>query len=258
MEKEQTVEKVLEFVQSDPKAKIFRLNYSVSEELREVMVNEVLRDFMVYASNLYYADQFPILKEYADEHHTKIEKRETLVENLFWWRIFFESSMNYTDSCIDNYVAENYHLLIKRPLLLSWLRECGKATPKFYFVGYKYNDRVLVLIDILEEKPLDVIVCDPFAIPPKKGEIVMGTLFPLGGGLYSVFNDFYHFDYDAREPIAACIHHYYNNYLKNSTMQEAFIHVLSAMLQIEKWYTLKIKKKLPKPRKNSQNQETSY
>jgi hypothetical protein len=235
----ETDEKVLEFVQSDPKAKTFRINYSVSEKLREVMVNEVLRDFMLYASNLYYANHFPILKEYADEHHSKIEKRETLIENLFWWRIFFESSMNYTENCIDDYINDHYHLLRKSPLLLSWLRECGKATPKFYFVGYKYTDHVLVLIDILEEKPLDVIVCDPFAIPPKKGEIVMGTLFPLGGGLHTVLNDFYHFDYEARKPIAACIHHYYNKYLKNSSMQEAFIHVLSAMLQIERMVSIK-------------------
>ncbi|CAH2713823.1 hypothetical protein BACCIP111895_00977 [Neobacillus rhizosphaerae] len=96
-----------------------------------------------------------------------------------------------------------------------------------------YNDRFFVVIDILTEKPLDVIVYDPIAIPPKKGEIVMGTLIPLGGGLFFPIVDFYHFDYEAREAMASCLHHHYDEYLKNSTIQEAFIHVLSVMLQIE-------------------------
>ena len=62
----------------------------------------------------------------------------------------------------------------------------------------------------------------------------MGTLMPLGGGLYFPITDFYHFDFEAREAIANCLHHYYDKYLKNFSMHEAFIHVLSAMLQIEK------------------------
>jgi hypothetical protein len=239
MGNEQTAEKVVEFVQSETKTKTFRLDYPVSEELRDVMVTEVFRDFMIYATDLYYAEYFPTLKEYVDEHEPKMEKRETLVKNLFWWRILFESSMNLKESCIEDYISENYPSLRKRTFMISWLKECGKAFPKFYYVGYKYNDRVLVLIDILEEKPLDVIVCDPFAISPKKGEIVMGTLLPLGDGLHFPINDFYHFDFEAREAIAACLHHYYDKYLKNSTIQEAFIHVLSAMLQIERMVFLK-------------------
>lgn len=243
MVNEQTVEKVVEFVQSETKTKIFRHDYPVSEELREVMVTEVISNFKNYASDLYYNEYFPILKEYVDEHETKMEKREGLVKNLFWWRIFFESNLNLRESCIEDYIAENYYSLRKRPLILSWLRECGKAIPKFYYVGYKYNERVLVLIDMLEEIPLDVIVCDAFAIPPKKGGVVMGTLLPLGEGLHFPINDFYHFDFEAREPIAACLHHYYNKYLKDLTTQEAFIHVLSAMLQIEGMVSIKKSKK---------------
>jgi len=119
-------------------------------------------------------------------------------------------------------------------LISSWLRECEKAVPKFYFIGHKYNDRVFVAIDILTEVPLDVIVYDPIAFPPKKGEIAMGTLIPLGGGLHFPIVDFYHFDYDARKAIASYFHHYYEKHLKSSTMYEAFIHVLSVMLQIER------------------------
>lgn len=91
------------------------------------------------------------------------------------------------------------------------------------------------MIDILEEKPLDVIGGNQLAFPLKKGEIVMGTLMPLGDGLHFPIHDFYHFDDEAKEPIAGTLSHYYDErFLKTSTMHEAFIHVLSAMLQIEK------------------------
>jgi hypothetical protein len=62
----------------------------------------------------------------------------------------------------------------------------------------------------------------------------MGTLIPLGDGLHFPIIDFYHFDFEARQDIAMHLHFYYDKYMKNSTMHEAFIHVLSAMLQIER------------------------
>jgi hypothetical protein len=62
----------------------------------------------------------------------------------------------------------------------------------------------------------------------------MGTLIPLGDGLFFPIIDFYHFDYEAREAMASCLHHHYDKFLKTSSMKEAFIHVLSVMLQIER------------------------
>ncbi len=41
-------DKVVDFVQSETKTKTFRHDYSVSNELRHVMVNEVFRDFMIF------------------------------------------------------------------------------------------------------------------------------------------------------------------------------------------------------------------
>jgi hypothetical protein len=46
-------EKIVDFVQSETKTKTFRHDYSVSNELRHVMVNEVFRDFMNYAEAVY-------------------------------------------------------------------------------------------------------------------------------------------------------------------------------------------------------------
>jgi hypothetical protein len=234
MEKKGTVEKVVEFAQSETKTKKFRHNHPVSAELRQVMVSEVFSNFIKYALDRYYAENIPMLRDYVDEHDPREEKRQVLEQNLFWWRLLYDTSLNFRGSCVENYIAENYQWLSKRPILISWLKELAKAIPKFYHVGYKYNDRVLVVTDILAVKTLDVIVYDSLAIPPKKGEIVMGTLIPLGDGLFFPIIDFYHFDFEARKEIAVHIGYYYDKYLKTSTMHEAFIHVLSAMLQIER------------------------
>ena len=231
MEKTETI---IPFVQSETNTKTFRNDYPVSEELKEAMLTKVFKDFTRFALERYYPEYLPILTEYLHEHEIRGDKRESLLHNLFWWRIFYDSSMGFQSSCIEDFIVENYSWLSKRPILISWLKECGKAIPKFYFVGYKYNDRVLVVMDSLEEKPLNIIVYDPLAIPPIKGEIVMGTILPLGNGLFFPISDFYHFDYQAREEIAHHLHYYYDLHMKTSPINEAFIHVLSAMLQIEK------------------------
>ncbi|WP_066062183.1 hypothetical protein [Neobacillus soli] len=245
MEQQGTIDKVVELVQTETKAKIFRPDYPVSEDLRQVMVSEVFGDFMIYALNLYYDDEnHSLLKEFVDEHGLSNEKRDGLLHNLFWWNLFYQSSRQSSWSCMEDYISENFQTLRNKPFISSWLRECEKAVPKFYFIGHKYNDRVFVAIDILTEKPLDVVVYDPAAISPKKGEIAMGTLIPLGGGLHFPIVDFYHFDYGAREAMASCLHHHFDKYLKTSTMHVAFFHVLSVMLQIERIIVTENKEKL--------------
>lgn len=167
MEKTETI---IPFVQSETNTKTFRNDYPVSEELKEVMLTKVFKDFTRYALERYYPEYLPILTEYLHEHEIRGYKRESLLHNLFWWRIFYDSSMGFQNSCIEDFIVENYSWLSKRPILISWLKECGKAIPKFYFVGYKYNERVLVVMDTLEGKPLNIIVYDPLAIPPKKAK----------------------------------------------------------------------------------------
>jgi hypothetical protein len=235
MRKQETVEKIVEFAQSVTKTKTFRHDYPVSEDLRQVMVSEVFRDFMIYALDLYYDNEnLSFLKEYVADHNPKAEKRQGLLDNLFWWRLLYVSGLNPENNCLDDYISGNVNMLRDKPIIISWLRECNKAIPKFYFVGHKYIDRCFVAVDILTQKPLDVLVYDPTAVPPKKGEIAMGTLIPLGGGLHFPIVDFYHFDYEAREAMASCLHQHYDKFLKTSSMKEAFIHVLSVMLQIER------------------------
>ena len=57
MRKQETVEKIVEFAQSVTKTKTFRHDYPVSEDLRQVMVSEIFRDFMIYALDLYYDNE---------------------------------------------------------------------------------------------------------------------------------------------------------------------------------------------------------
>ncbi len=226
---------VIQFTQSETKTKTFRHDYPVSDELRNVMVHEVFSDFMKFGLERYYNDFLSISKRFADDHQLKGRKRDELIHNLFWWRILYDSSTTFCNSSIEEYIAENSQRLKKRHFLISWLRECDKAVPKFYHVGHKFNDRVLVVTDLLTRKNHNVIVYDPLAIPAQKGEIVMGTLMPQGNRLYFPIVDFYHFDYDARKEISINLNYYYKKYLETSPMLEAFIHVLSAMLQIERF-----------------------
>lgn len=221
-------------VQSDAKAKTFRKDYPVSESLREEMV-KVFREFMIYTLNNHYNDEnLLMLNEFIEDHYPKLEKRQSLLDNLFWWKIMHKSERKKFMSCFEEYLSDNIIRFKTRPFMNSWLRECDKVVSKFYFIGHQYNDRNFVAVDILTREPLDVIVCDPTALPPKQGELAAGTLLPLGGGLYFPIIDFYHFNYNAREAIASCLQHHYDKYLKNFSMHEAFLHVLSVMLQIEK------------------------
>ncbi|MDR6999764.1 hypothetical protein J2Y67_002219 [Neobacillus niacini] len=240
----ETVDKVIEFAQSETNTKSFRPDYPVSEELRESMM-DTFSDFMYFTLDAYFNEVAPILEEYVEELKTREEKKDILLHNLFWWRILYDAIYNYSESCIAEYLAEKNHELDSRAVIVSWLKESWKASPKFYYVGYKFNDRFFVVVDILTEKTIDVLVCDPLATPPKNGEIVMGTLIPLGNGLHAPIVDFYHFDYKARIEIVRHLHYYYNRYSKNLTPHETFLHVLSAMLQIERLIFIETQEKIP-------------
>jgi hypothetical protein len=224
-------EKVVEFSQSEFKTKLFRHDYPVSSEVNKMM-EELHKEFLIYAEQ-YFTESALILQEFIEEHHLRKEKILALEYNLYWWKILYDSSKDIELSCVENFIAESYLWFRDKPLITSWLREWDLAVPKFYFVGHKYSDNVFLVIDILEDKIIDVIVRDPIVQPPKQGEIVMGTLIPFGDSIYSPIGDFYRFDYEAREEIAGNLKHYYNQHLKTSSMHEAFLYVLSATLQIE-------------------------
>jgi hypothetical protein len=238
MSRKGTDENVIDLVQTATNTKIFRPDYPVSDELREEMVSTVFRDFMIFAIDRYFDENIDILEEIVADLEIRDEKWHGLMHNLFWWRLFYESSQTNGKSIIEEYIAENYQTLSKKPILISWLRECDTVVSKFYFIGYKFNERFFIAIDILAEETLEIMVYDPLAIPPVKGEIAFGTLIPLGGGSYFPIIDFYHFDFGARQEIANHLKYYYDQHLKTSPMHEVAIYVLTAMLQIERFVSL--------------------
>jgi len=225
-------ENLVDFGQSELLTKRFHHAMSVSDSTQEMMV-EMHQDIIRYMCDSYFDDVQWILKEFIDEYHLKEEKRKALEHNLFWWKILYDTGQDPESGMTAGFIAKNYRRLMDKPFIQSWLREWDHAYPKFYYVGYKYNDGAFFVIDPLEEKKHDVIIRIPNAIPPNQGEIVMGTLIPYSQSLYSPITDFYRFDYEAREAIGGTFKYHYNRYLKLYSKAEAFIHVLSVMLQIE-------------------------
>ncbi|MGM0904759.1 MAG: hypothetical protein ACQEXB_27325 [Bacillota bacterium] len=221
-------------VQTEEKAKTFRMDYPVSEDLRVKMVNEVFSDFSAFVYEEFYNNEtLMILKEFVEESNPSLLKRQSLLDNLFWWQILYQSAQN-TVSCVEEYVSMKFDRFRNKPFMTSWLRKCDKTVPNFYLIGEKFTDYHFLVVDLLTQDVLEVFVCHSNAILPKRGEIVAGSLLPLGGGLYFPVVDFYRFDYEAREAICSCFHHHYEKYSKSSSPHETFLHVISVMLQIEK------------------------
>lgn len=225
---------VVEFLQTGTRTKKFRADLPLSRELQEEMVNEVWNDFTVFALKEYYTVHLPFLKELMENMDVMEEKSAALLQNLFWWRISCDSKLSFSNTCIEEYIATHKQIFKNQPILESWMKTFDQADTKFYAIVYKYNDDVLIVMDMLEEKLIDVIVVDPLAVPVKVGEVVIGTLMPMGNGLYFPVTDFYHFDYEARKDMGVHFHQLFSQQLQTSPMYEAFIYVLSAMLHIEK------------------------
>lgn len=231
--REETNKSVIEFSQTKTRTKRFRHDYPISIEIKEELLTVVLKDFASYVVQCHYEMHQSVFKEYIDEHLQKKEKRSALEENLFWWQMIYNANLDVELSCVEDYISLNHFVLCKKPLVISWLREWDRAMPKFYYVGDKHNDRGLVLVDILKNEIIDVIVYDPLAITATKGEVVMGTLIPIGDGVYFPVIDFYHFNLETSKYIVQNLRFYYENNFKKGTMLEAFIQVLSIVLQIE-------------------------
>ncbi|MBT2683353.1 hypothetical protein J7E42_06925 [Bacillus sp. ISL-37] len=225
---------VIKFLQTGTKTKKFRADHPLAEKLQEEMVNEVWNDFMRFAIKDYYPVYLPFLKELTENMEVKEEKEAALLQNLFWWRLSCDSKLSISKTCIDEYIVAHKQVFKNRPIMESWIKSFDQAITKFYFIVHKFNDHVLIVMDMLEEKLIDVIVVDPLSFPIKVGEVVIGTLMPMGNGLYFPVTDFYHFDYEARKDMGVHFHQYFAQQLQTSPMYEAFIYVLSAMLHIER------------------------
>lgn len=199
-----------------------------------MLLLEILKEFAHFVIENYYHEVKFLLKEVIDVHGLRNEKRQTLELNLFWWFMLHQANKDPRLSVVNEYLAENQLRFVETPIVPAWLRAWEQAIPKIYYVGYTYSDSACVAIDLLDEKSVDVIVFDPTRTPLQKGEFVAGTLIPIGDSLYFPINDFYHFDMAASRSLALPIQHQYQKYKEKTTAYEAFIHILSIALQIEK------------------------
>lgn len=222
---------VVDFSQSRTGTKKFSNSLPTSKELKSYLYNEIHICFLNFIKDRYFIDIYPTLKQFADDHHILDEQEESFVLNLFWWHTLLLMKNNNI-SIVEEFIALNRNLSNKA-LVTSWLRKWEEITPRFYYIGHIYNEYAYVVIDILTEETFDVVVYDPSALPAKKGEVVVGTMLPIGDELYFPITDFYHFDLAANKEIISSLSHYYDKYLENSSIIQAFIHVLSVTLQIE-------------------------
>ncbi|SET22907.1 hypothetical protein SAMN05216389_10768 [Oceanobacillus limi] len=226
-----SVGKVIEFAQTETNAKKFHQEHPISDELRNTLLLDVFNDFTRYVVKHNYVAFITLFKPFMEEHHLLEEKRNALEHNLFWWHVFYQAYQDLGSSDVEFYIKENASN--QKPIIKSWLREWHHAVPKFYHIGYKHSDRSLVVTDMMETRTLDVMILNRSAVAPMKGEIVMGTLIPIGDRLYFPITDFYHFDFDARKEIAGYVVHCYETSLDSSSTFETFLHILSTALQIE-------------------------
>lgn len=225
---------IVEFAQTKLNANKFRQHYPITEEMKDELLTKILKDCIAYVTKHYYASHQIIFREYIDEHVIRGGKRSALENNLFWWQMIYNASLDQEMSCIEDYITTHYKVFCKKPLMVSWLREWEKATPAFYYVEAQHHNHSLLLIDMRTKKPVDVILYDPLASLPIQGEVVMGTLIPIGQRLYFPVVNFYHFDLGASKYIMRHFDYYYQKHIKKGTVLEVFIHVLSIILQVEK------------------------
>lgn len=237
--------KVVEFAQSPTTTKQFRHDYPVADELRFEMISELYYNLTNYVRDQYYEESYRAVRDYAIEHDLKADKRRAAQRNVFWWQLLYHANKDDGVNFVEDYIGEHRAALKKKPLLKSWLREWNKAVPTFYYVGQSWSDRAFVLVDILTEETLDIILFNPRTTPLKKGEVVTGTVIPVGDALYFPITDFYHFQIAATEEIAKHLPSVYEKHLKNSTPLEAFIHVFSVALQIEQLVAMENQEDIP-------------
>lgn len=202
-----------------------------SYELKIFLYYDVHTVLSNYLKDLYFTDYYPLLKEMSNDHQVVKGKEQAFITNLFWWYLLYHIDEFHADY-IEDFIHKQKDI-DKSPFILSWLDEWKKAVPSFYFVGYKYDDQNFVLIDSRTRESFDVMIFDLDIASLEKGDIVLGTLLPIGDELYFPITEFYRFHSSANEDVAQAIYHSFDEISKNSTQLQAFIHIVSIALQIE-------------------------
>lgn len=226
--------KVVAFAQSRSNASKFRHDYPLTNELRNELLGDVYTQFTNFVLREEYMASQPFLREFMESYDLEEEKSYALEFNLFWSKVLYTACHHKKLNYISHFIARNIQQDRQRsPLIYHWLREWEKAVPNFYRIDFKYNHREWLVTNLLTDEIVEVMVRDTHTIPALTGEIVMGTLIPIGNRIYFPIVDFYHFDFSVKEEITVHLQKNYHQYIKESPFYEAFFRILSEVLEME-------------------------
>lgn len=224
---------VVEFAQTVSCTKKFRHDYPIPEPLKKLLLIDIYHDFTGFVLSQYLSEAQPFIDEFLSFHPTQSNKKFSLEQNLFWWYVLYQNSVNDEMNVIDQYVLENKMKYRKKQIIPAWLNEWGKAVPKFYLIRSKHDQQKYIIEDILNRKEVEVSLNnEDFYF--HEGALVAGILIPIGNSVYFPVVDFYNFTYETSVEILTHILFYYKNYYDTTTSAyQLFLHLFSAALQIE-------------------------
>lgn len=220
---------IIPFRQAE-RSNAFQPTYPISRATQKEFL-DVYQDVISFIMTQYFHVFHPLLRSVSKDYNVSLEKRIDLEQQLFWLKITSEASQG--NSVFEEYILETNMRYKKKPLIISWLREWNKAVPTFYYVSHKSTDHHLILVDLFQEEIKKVIIIHENITPIQEGEIVLGTLLPIGGNMYFPIVDFYHFEQRANSDVAAYIHEKFQQQDQNKDIHNLILEMMNVAITIE-------------------------
>lgn len=122
---------VVEFAQTVSCTKKFRHDYPIPEPLKKLLLIDIYHDFTGFVLSQYLSEAQPFIDEFLSFHPTQSNKKFSLEQNLFWWYVLYQNSVNDEMNVIDQYVLENKMKYRKKQIIPAWLNEWGRQYLNF-------------------------------------------------------------------------------------------------------------------------------
>ncbi|MBA2176202.1 hypothetical protein H0266_14995 [Halobacillus locisalis] len=210
--------------------RLFHEGAEISSELADQMMIE-LGGFILYMIDRHLEKQSPRVHKFLYEHDIPKDKIDILALNLALAEHFSRGEVGHAKRYMKLYGKKGPH----QTFTTSWLRECERALPKFYYVADPLDGDVIRVLDLESKTYRFVYVNDSEAEKAQKGALLAGMLIPLGKGLHTTFFDFYHFEY-VEDILAVIAKASYQDHKQHSSPYEAFFLALSETLQMDRHF----------------------
>ncbi len=215
---------------ADNVSRLFHEGAEISSELADQMLIE-LGGFILYMIDRHLEKQSPRVHKFLYEHDIPKDKIDILALNLALAEQFARREVGHAKRYMKLYGKKAPH----QTFTTSWLKECERVLPKFYYVDEPLDGDVIRVLDLESKEYRFVYVNDSVAVKAKKGGLLAGMLIPLGKGLHTTFFDFYHFEFiDDRLPAIAQAT--YEQKRQQTSPYDAFFLSLSVALQMDNHY----------------------